>query len=44
MSNNIISTGKRTIKAESYSVAALIDSINIDFEKADVFALGIMIV
>jgi arabinose-5-phosphate isomerase len=34
MSNNIISTGKRTIKAESYSVAALIDNINDEFEKA----------
>jgi arabinose-5-phosphate isomerase len=34
MSNNIITTGKRTIKAESYSVAALIDNINAEFEKA----------
>lgn len=34
MSSNIINSGKQTIKAESYSVAALIDNINTDFEKA----------
>jgi arabinose-5-phosphate isomerase len=34
MANTIIATGKRTIIAESNSVAALVDSINEDFEKA----------
>ena len=34
MDNNIIHTGKRTIIAESHSVAALLDNINQDFEKA----------
>lgn len=34
MEKNIINTGKQTIIAESYSVAALVDFINEDFEKA----------
>jgi arabinose-5-phosphate isomerase len=34
MANNIITTGKRTIIAESDSVAALVNYINKDFEKA----------
>lgn len=34
MANNIISTGKQTIIAESHSVAALVNYINDDFEKA----------
>ncbi len=34
MANNIISTGKQTIIAESHSVAALVNYINADFEKA----------
>ncbi len=34
MANNIISTGKQTILAESHSVAKLVDYINADFEKA----------
>jgi len=34
MANNIINTGKQTIIAESDSVAALLDSINENFEKA----------
>ncbi|MEO6894002.1 MAG: KpsF/GutQ family sugar-phosphate isomerase [Ginsengibacter sp.] len=34
MTNNIISTGKQTIIAESHSVAALLNNINKDFEKA----------
>lgn len=34
MANNIISTGKKTIIAESHSVAALVNFINKDFEKA----------
>lgn len=34
MANNIISTGKQTIIAESHSVAKLVDYINEDFEKA----------
>ena len=34
MANNIISSGKRTIIAESNSVAALVNFINEDFEKA----------
>lgn len=34
MANTIIATGKRTIIAESNSVATLVDSINEDFEKA----------
>lgn len=34
MANNIISTGKQTIIAESRSVAKLVDYINEDFEKA----------
>jgi arabinose-5-phosphate isomerase len=34
MANNIISTGKQTIIAESNSVAALVNYINEDFEKA----------
>lgn len=34
MTNNIISTGKQTIIAESHSVAALSNNINKDFEKA----------
>ncbi len=34
MANNIISTGKQTIIAESHSVAALVNFINEDFEKA----------
>lgn len=34
MAINIISTGKQTIIAESYSVAALLNNINEDFEKA----------
>ena len=34
MANNIISTGKQTIIAESHSVAALVNYINEDFEKA----------
>lgn len=34
MANNILSTGKQTIIAESHSVAALLNYINEDFEKA----------
>ena len=34
MANNIISTGKQTIIAESHSVAALVNYINGDFENA----------
>ena len=34
MAKNIISTGKQTIIAESYSIAALVDFINEDFETA----------
>lgn len=34
MVNNIINTGKQTIIAESHSVAALLNNINEDFEKA----------
>jgi arabinose-5-phosphate isomerase len=34
MVNNILNTGKRTIIAESHSVAALLNYINEDFEKA----------
>jgi hypothetical protein len=34
MGNNIIHTGKRTIIAESHSIAELENFINLDFEEA----------